>query len=1009
MAGEQQGDGAAGATQATRVTQKGREGTRWKRRVPLWIEAALGLAVGLAASEAMFWVRDRGAFPHLNSYVADPALGVRLRPGATQRVSFGGNPVTQVRVNASGFRGADWPAPGGDEVLVIGDSQVFGLGVEEGESLAAGLEKELGGGTRVLNAGVPTWGPVEYRRALDELLPERKPKTVVYVVNFVNDPFEAARPNTERHAVWDGWAVRKETAPASVASFPGRDLLFRRSHAVFALRQWLYRRGGPERDDRGFASEGTWRDLVTLRGEHTATQTLAADEIERRGRLQEARARYAARAALAAELHVKLLAYETLKLDPASNTVYLSSHANPGDIVVPQLGEEGRPLAASVEYIRQAADLRHKFEERLRAEVNAPADAERAKEIARSLAERDALEKRLEEVLAEPVELVRAGFPMLRVVEETKAAVEASGARFVLLVLPLDVQVSADEWKKYGQAPVDLAGTEVLVRDLAEGTRALGATALDATEALRAAEPGAFLNGDPHLSPKGHAAVAKALAAAMREAPPRVKPMPLLALPRGRSRLPRPEEWATQAGEVLVTGSTAAGCSTRRLREWLYVRCMRQDNPHAPVPAGVKLDQGGHGDTLTWAADGTVTLVAPVVRGDELRATFTWTPASPTNPPLPPHLQAQQLVARWPAEDVVPTMGFERLAASAPAATPAAPAAPAAAGTTPAPAATPAAATTPAPVTAARPSPAHQAITACWSKVYPGRSPGEIVASADDDCVRTYGEDCAKLLECATGWPARPPRCEPGEVNAGAALHCRALCGEAKCPEGQACVDTQGARQCVEAAAATGSTFGPPDEAARAAASRPVIASPPKPPSAEQVRAFDDLAFAALTAMQKALEACKLDFEEPRDWFSYDFFDVCAWKEQDVPAVVQAVAAAEAKLKEAPELEEGKRADVLAQLRLFRDWLALSQRSGQSRGTLALFQEVAKTWNGYQVDVGRHVPPDPPHIVHQYTVDFGHPHVNYIAHSYKELDARKALGLPLPWRRGVHGPRLPNR
>lgn len=962
MAGEDSEAGAA--TQAAPPGGASRNTAPKKRgRVPRWAQAALGLLAGLAIAEGAFWLRDGGAFPHLNSYVADPALGVRLQPGATQRISFGGNPVTQVRVNASGFRGADWPAPGGEEILVVGDSQVFGLGVEEGETFISGLEKELGG-ARVINAGVPTWGPVEYRRVLDELLPARKPKTVVYVVNFVNDPFEAARPNTERHAVWDGWAVRKETAPAETQKFPGREVLFRQSHAVFALRQWLHRQG-PERDDRGFASEGTWRDLVALGGEHRATQAFAAEEAERRGKLQESRARYAARAALAAELHVQLLAYEALKLDPESTSVYLSAHANPGDIVVPQQGEEGRPLAASVEYIRQAAEMRRRFEERLRGIAAEQAGAAQGKEIERSLTERDALEKRLLEVLAEPVELVRAGFPLLGAVEEAKAAVEAQGARFVLLVLPIDVQVSADEWKKYGQAPLDLAGTEVLIQDLTEGTRALGASALDATEALRAAEPGAFVNGDPHLSPKGHAAVAKALAAVIREAPPRAKPLPLLALPRGRSRLPRPGEWETQAGEVLVHGSTAAGCTTRQLREWLYVRCARGERASAPVPMGVRVDQGGHGDAMTWVADGTVTLVAPIVRGDEFKATFFWSD------------RAQQLVARWPASDVVATMGFEKAEGTAP---------------------------------AAQAGAAQQAIAACWSKAQPGKSPGLFVGSADEACVRSYGDDCAKLLECASGWPARPPRCGPGEVNAGAALHCRATCDDGKCPDGQACVAAQGAKVCVEAAAAKGSTFAPVEEGAQAArAAVPAVATRAPEASAEQVQAFDGLAQKALGAMQKALEACKLDFEEPGDWFVFDFYDTCRWREGNVPAAVEAVGAVEAKVKEAPELEQGKRADVLAQLRLFRDWLALSQRSSQSRGTLALFQDVARTWNGYQADPAKQVPADPPHIVHQYTEDFGHPHVNYISRSYGEFAARKALGLPLPWKRGVHGPRLQSR
>lgn len=928
-----------------------------RRRVPRWAQALLGVVAGLGLAEAAFWARDGGAFPHVNAYQVDPALGVRLRPGAAQRISFGGNPVTSVRVNAQGYRGADWPAPGPEDVLVIGDSQVFGLGVEEEQTFSAALGKELGGAAHVLQAGVPTWGPVEYQRALEELLPARKPKTVVYVVNFVNDAFEAARPNTERHAVWDGWAVRKETAPASVASFPGRELLFRQSHAVFALRQWLHRQGAPERDDRGFASEGTWRDLVGLGGAHDSARALAREETDRRGELHAARARYAARAALAAELRVKLLAYNVLKLSGEASSVYLSSHANPGDIVVPQQGEEGRPLGASVEYIQQAAEMRKRFEEELKRRAAAEPGSAQAKEIEQSLSERDALEARLVEVMSGPVELARAGYPLLGAVEKARATAEAAGARFVLLVLPIDVQVSADEWKKYGREAIDVSKTGVLLDDLVEGARSLGASALDASEALRAAEPGAFLNGDPHLSPKGHAAVGKALAALLREAPPKAKPQPLLRLPRGRSRLPRPAEWDTQAGDVLVHGSDAAHCRTRRIREYLQVRCTRPGKGD-PVPAGVVIEQGGHGEALVWTAGETTTLVVPTVPGDELRARFLWSDS------------ARTLVVKWPEGAAAPTSGFES-----------------AEGEQDPPA----------------PGPVEKAVCACLEKEK--KSCGEFVGGPDEDCLRTYAGDCERLLACAGGWPASPPRCEAGEVNAGAALHCHATCDGAACPAGHACVEKQGAKLCVPEAAARGSRMGAPEGGATAA---PVEVSAPAAPDEAAVKAFDEAAGAALGAVAKALERCHLEAVEPGDWFRYEFFDWCEWKEGEVPPALAALDAALAKAKEVPALAAGRRGTVIEQLRLFRDWLDLAARSKQGRGTLALFQDLALAWNAYQPDKARLVAVDPPHVVAQYHEKFGVRHVEYIMESYKGYERHKSYGLPLPWVRGVHGPRLPD-
>ncbi|MBN8221930.1 MAG: hypothetical protein J0L53_13485, partial [Spirochaetes bacterium] len=41
-------------------------------------------------------------------------------PGASQRLSFGGNPVTDVRINSLGLRGAEPPPPGKEEIVVNG-------------------------------------------------------------------------------------------------------------------------------------------------------------------------------------------------------------------------------------------------------------------------------------------------------------------------------------------------------------------------------------------------------------------------------------------------------------------------------------------------------------------------------------------------------------------------------------------------------------------------------------------------------------------------------------------------------------------------------------------------------------------------------------------------------------------------------------------------------------------------------------------------------------------------
>ena len=142
-----------------------------KKLLPNLVRVTLGLLVGLGIAEVVFRARDEGAFAHVNFYVADADLGARLKPGATEKIRFGSkaNPVTSIRIDADGYRGGGLPPPGADEVVVVGDSQTFGLGVEEDQTFSAVLSRELGGRT-VRNLGVPTYGPAEYNAVLKESL-----------------------------------------------------------------------------------------------------------------------------------------------------------------------------------------------------------------------------------------------------------------------------------------------------------------------------------------------------------------------------------------------------------------------------------------------------------------------------------------------------------------------------------------------------------------------------------------------------------------------------------------------------------------------------------------------------------------------------------------------------------------------------------------------------------------------------------------------------------------------
>jgi hypothetical protein len=473
----------------------------------------LGLIVGAAVAEAAFHYRDDGAFPHLNVYEPDPELALRLRPGTSQRLAVArGNPVTSVRVNAQGFRGADLPAPRGGEIVVVGDSQVFGLGVEEDETASAQLAAITG--KPVLNAGVPTYGPLEYGAVAKRLLETYEPATIVYVVNFVNDLFEASRPNRERHAEWDGWAVRKETAPEATTDFPGRALLYRDSHAFLALRTFLYEHGD-KLDDRGFASEGSARDFVeAARKERERAREATKELAEKRTRdLSTLSAQE-----VAAEAKLEEAALDALNLRGFElGQVYRQSRDNPGDIVitVARQAEESRAPPTTAKIIYNGAKVRQEVEQMIREHVERQAAREEAEgaKLALSLEERDALKKRIAELRASPLEIVRAWSPMTPHLRTIKAICDAGGVKLLVVALPMDVQVSPEEWAKYDKKPdVDMEATRILVDDLVASSEAIGALALDATPALAAAEPGAFLKGDIHMTPKGQRALAEAIA-----------------------------------------------------------------------------------------------------------------------------------------------------------------------------------------------------------------------------------------------------------------------------------------------------------------------------------------------------------------------------------------------------------------------------------------------------------------------------------------------------------------
>ncbi|UQA57671.1 alginate O-acetyltransferase AlgX-related protein [Polyangium aurulentum] len=724
------------------MTERSEKKPSWLRRGLL---VALGLAAGLVAAEGMFRLRDEGAFPHLNVYQPDDKLGVRLRPGATQKTRVAPNPVCDVRINDAGLRGGPLPPPSPDNVLVVGDSLAFGLGVQENETFSAKLEDALKG-RRVINAGIPTHGPLEYNATAEEWLPKTGAKTLIYTITIANDLFEAARPNTERHEVWDGWAVRAPTAPLEVTSFPGREWLFRESHAFFHARRVWYEARHPQLEDAAFETDGTWKDLVREAEAQAERHAERERERARRAMSYGSEVSYAQKRFDLAELRLIKTLYDEFTGNDGEKSVLINlAHATPGDIVAPAPGEEAPPVKASVEQIRRGAEFRIALEKKLRDLASQKANAKQTIEGF------DAAKQSLLAVQAEALKVARKSGPIAKRIEEAKAIADRFGAALTVVVLPIDVEVSAEEWNKYGASPVDVAPLKVLRDDIVEIARELGARSVDATDALRAAEPGAFLDRDLHMTPKGHAAVAEAIAKTLAAPPPSTYDP---ALPLGRSWLPTEEEFVHHK-EMTVTGSSAAGCETKKVREWLRLRC-RQVGVVGPRPKGARVVSGGHGDALISLHGDVLTMLVPILPGDTLEAELYW------------QGEARTLRIEWPEKDMPIWRDGRHISDARPAGDP--PEVPDAA--------------------------AVAKICACQEKLRGPGSCNALIASPEPACVAAYGDDCEKLLACAAGHPLAMPTCAAGEVNVGALRRCRARCEEGACREGR-CVAEHGVKVCV--------------------------------------------------------------------------------------------------------------------------------------------------------------------------------------------------------------------
>ena len=557
-------------------------------------QVVLGLVLGLIIAELVFQFRDHGAFPHVNFYEADSQLGLRLQPHAHMKLRVPGNPISEMTTNSLGFRGAQWPPPGDDEVLVVGDSQIFGLGVDDSQTFSAQWATLRH--STVLNAGVPTYGPAVYFGVVERVFEHRHPKRVIFVLNLANDLFEINRPNSQRHALWDGWAVRLETAPSEVVWFPGREWLMSQSHLVFALRTYLAK---DEIAVDATVSEGTWKDIATAAKSTTPVKSL--DEVVTE-QLQKQRRVNDELEAVDLEIENRL---EERAFEVPAYAKQLKAAGFLQDIVRTGATESGRPETYTArELLKASVALAVKTDD-LRALATTMKDGQ----LVELVQTRTKLRSRLAELGGSAGEALTAS-DFNALFAKLQTLCDKHRAQLLVVALPLDVMVSDTEWAKYKVEPIDMRATSVLIADLRRRAESTETEFFDATETLRAAEPGAFLQGDLHMTAKGHAALAKALEERVNQ--PWSVTRSELELPPGRSWPPSADELAA-VESVTVPGY--ATCQTTRVREWLRLKCGCGGSFGCPL---VRVVRGGHGE-IAIEPDQASFLV-PFFKGDTVIA-----------------------------------------------------------------------------------------------------------------------------------------------------------------------------------------------------------------------------------------------------------------------------------------------------------------------------------------------------------------------------------------------------
>lgn len=217
-----------------------------KRPRRLWLKLTVSIVLTLVLLEGVLRllpcpIEPLARLESLRGFYRPAADGsLETAPGFRGSIAVDGR-TTAANLNALGLRGPEIPAKAAGErrVLMLGDSFVFGLGVDADEAIPAALERRLAASAatpapgapavRVGNAGMWGTGPREWTHTLQRHRQAFAPDAVVAVLYAGNDPLDTL---SAPMSVADGWLL------PSIYTRLYRESL--RMRLMMHLRSWMY-------------------------------------------------------------------------------------------------------------------------------------------------------------------------------------------------------------------------------------------------------------------------------------------------------------------------------------------------------------------------------------------------------------------------------------------------------------------------------------------------------------------------------------------------------------------------------------------------------------------------------------------------------------------------------------------------------------------------------------------------------------------------------------------------